>query len=73
VQLEHVPALLATVLPIDVTPSVSVPTVTVKNFSTGTGTLSGPDELFAPTVTDCVQEVPAAAPEEQFQPSALPE
>jgi len=32
VQLEHVPALLVTVLPIDVTPSASVPTVTVNDF-----------------------------------------
>jgi hypothetical protein len=45
VQLEHVPVPLVTVLPIDATPSVSVPTVTVNDFV---------EEVFAPTATLCV-------------------
>ena len=36
-QLEQVPALVATVFDIDVTPSVNEPTVTVKLEFTGTG------------------------------------
>jgi hypothetical protein len=51
VQLEHVPVPLVTVLPIDATPSVSVPTVTVKYLRTGTGFPLASLEL-ALTVTD---------------------
>jgi hypothetical protein len=71
VQLEHVPALLVTVLPIDVTPSVSVPTVTVKYFTTGTG-VPELSELLSATVTVCVQVDPATAPEPQDHPSDVP-